>query len=395
VTRKLRTALASILALCALGAIAPAAHAATPAQTAASYLYWADWNLYSLGRMNLDGSGGNPQFVPNLLAEAPSQYGMAASDDYLYWCSWDSKTIYRTERNGAHNTIALITLSDPPQNVAVDDSHIYWAEGDAIGRADLDGGNPDPSFIGPKSINSTPINPRGVVVNDTHVYWADYARGSIGRADIDGSNPDFDLISDPTFGQPLDVAVNDTHLFWIESGANRNVGRSRLDGTEVNFELVANLLDSPVSLTASQAHLWWGASLGTIARSSVDGTGVDQGFYAISDGGVDGYPRGLDYYAGKAKPAVTVVTAGRSSLKLRVACGATPSCEVQLQGHKRGTKLLTSSRKVSIGSGRSKKVTLGYSAPLRRVMAKRGGQVAIEASNVDSGVFRSLAVRVK
>ena len=400
-TRKLRTALASILAVCALGAIAPAVNAATPAETAASYLFWSDWNLYTLGRLDLDGAEANPEFVPtSKLAGAPSIYGMAASDDYLYWCSYDSRKLYRTQRFGAHNTVELLTLTDQPQNVAVDDSYIYWAQGDAIGRADLDGGNPDPSFIGPASINSTPINPRGVAVNDTHVYWADYARGTVGRANIDGSNPDYSFISNPsdlTFGQVASVAVNGGDLYWAEDGTNRRIGRSNLDGSDADFAFVPALTDPPTAVTASEGHVWWGDTAGNIGRVSVDGTGLSTSIYSIADGNppVIGYPRGVAFHAGKAKPTVTVLSTRRASIKLKVKCGSSASCEIQLQGHKKGTKLRTASRKVSLGPGQTKTLTLGYSAPLRKAFAKRGGKLSIEASNVDSGVLRSLTVRVK
>lgn len=404
-TRKLRTALASIVAVCALGAATSIAHAASPAQTAASYLYWSDWNITSLGRLDLNGAQANPQFVPgSQLAGTPSAYGMAVTDEYLYWCSYDSKKIYRTHRFGPPDTVELLTLADRPSNVAVDDSYIYWAQGDAIGRANLDGSNPDPSFIGPTSINSTPINPRSVAVNDTHIYWGDYGRGAVGRANIDGSNPNYDFIYNPadiTFGQVASVALNGGDLYWAEDGTNRRIGRSNLDGSDADFAFVPALIDPPTSLTASEGHVWWGDTAGNIGRVSVAGTGLDTSMYSIAavifEGTppVIGYPRGLGFYAGKARPAVTVVSARRTSIKLKVKCGSSASCEIQLQGHKKGTKLRTASKKVSLGPRKSKTVNLRYSAPLRRAMSERGGQVAIEASNVDSGVFRSLAVRVR
>lgn len=57
-TRKLRTALASILALVALGAIAPAANA---------YIYWTNSYTGTIGRANLDGTGANQSFITGLV----------------------------------------------------------------------------------------------------------------------------------------------------------------------------------------------------------------------------------------------------------------------------------------------------------------------------------------
>jgi virginiamycin B lyase len=69
--------------------------------------------------------------------------------------------------------------------VAVDAEHIYWTNGSlsTIGRADLDGSNPNQSFI-------TGANfPFGVAVDAEHIYWTNHNTNTIGRADLDGSNP--------------------------------------------------------------------------------------------------------------------------------------------------------------------------------------------------------------
>jgi hypothetical protein len=51
----------------------------------------------------------------------------------------------------------------------------------AIGRADLDGQNVDPTFITGATF------PYGVAVDSgRHVYWTNYHGDTIGRADLDG-----------------------------------------------------------------------------------------------------------------------------------------------------------------------------------------------------------------
>jgi virginiamycin B lyase len=87
--------------------------------------------------------------------------------------------------------------------VAVDAEHIYWTNGSlsTIGRADLDGSNPNQSFI-------TGANfPFGVAVDAEHIYWTrNVFLGTIGRADLDGSNPNQSFITGAS--EPIGVAVD-------------------------------------------------------------------------------------------------------------------------------------------------------------------------------------------
>ena len=79
--------------------------------------------------------------------------------------------------------LAFLTLA------ARADAHVYWANllNDTIGRADLDGANPDQSFI------TGANNPTDVAVDATHVYWTNLASGTVGRANLDGTNPNPEL----------------------------------------------------------------------------------------------------------------------------------------------------------------------------------------------------------
>jgi hypothetical protein len=51
-----------------------------------------------------------------------------------------------------------------------------------IGRADIDGGNANQSFI------TGATDPLRIAVDAGHIYWADYGPDTIGRADLDGQN---------------------------------------------------------------------------------------------------------------------------------------------------------------------------------------------------------------
>jgi uncharacterized protein YjbI with pentapeptide repeats len=88
--------------------------------------------------------------------------------------------------------------------LAVDYQHIYWTNLNAgtIGRANLDGSNVNPNFITGANTN----NSWGVAVDDEHIYWAStldqsafpQGLGTIGRANLDGSDPNQSFITADT-----------------------------------------------------------------------------------------------------------------------------------------------------------------------------------------------------
>src|SRR6185436_13230450 len=82
--------------------------------------------------------------------------------------------------------------------------HVFWGTGNeyaGVGRAELDGSNPDQDFITGLSGYTC-----GVAVTDAHVYWSEQDANAVGRANIDGSAIDPGLVSGVT--GPCGVAVD-------------------------------------------------------------------------------------------------------------------------------------------------------------------------------------------
>jgi hypothetical protein len=77
----------------------------------------------------------------------------------------------------------LITGSSYPTAIAVDGSHIYWANvgTNAIGTANLDGSGVNESLI------TGAAGATGVAVDSSHLYWTGATGNTIGRANLDGS----------------------------------------------------------------------------------------------------------------------------------------------------------------------------------------------------------------
>jgi len=265
--------------LIAIGAITLAAFLTLAlAPRAEAVLYWSNFggaHMFgetAIGRANLDGTAIDQTFI----RANSSPTGVAVDDTHVYWAEpVDPGSIARANLDGTgvdHNFIA----ADLPTAVAVDDAHVYWANwgSDSIGRANLDGSGVDQNFIiAPAS------SPFGVAVDATHVYWGDLGSDSIGRANLDGSGVDQNFIT--TAGDPRGVTADDTHVYWGDLGSD-SIGRANMDGTGVDPSFIAGASAWDVAVDAT--HVYWASrAANSIGRANLDGTGVDQSFIDAAD----------------------------------------------------------------------------------------------------------------
>ena len=184
---------------------------------------------------------------------------------------------------------SFITGASEPRGVAVDGTHVYWANGGAasgtasIARANLDGTDVNQDFITPPLFGTSP-DLRAVAVNGTHVFWTDLNQSTIGRANLDGTDATDGFIRVGVVGlvDPLGVAVDGTYIYWTAFRTN-SIGRANLDGTGVNLSFVTGA-DGPNSVAVDATHIYWVNGLtNMIGRANLDGTSVNQDF--ITGGG--------------------------------------------------------------------------------------------------------------
>ena len=182
-----------------------------------------------MGRAGIDGSGIDHEFIEG----TGTVSGVAVGSRHVFWSNRADGTIGRARLDGTGVDQDFISGAAGPGHLAVDGSHIYWTNLDAstIGRATLGGTSVDQDFI------PTLGHPAGLAVDDDHVYWVnanitpDFL-GSIGRADLDGSDPDQTFTTSamaPSFGFLSGVAVDTDHIYWADF-SYPSVVRAGLDG---------------------------------------------------------------------------------------------------------------------------------------------------------------------
>lgn len=257
--------------------------ALTPAG-AGTYVYWVN-SGDSIGRANVDGSGATPQwqFVSN-----GQVFGLARDTGHLYFPNYETQSNFRSigrinsDGSGLNRSfINAMSGQGLVWSVAVDDTHIYWADPGrgTIGRSNVDGSGVNLGLI-QYTINGA-INSYNVAVHDNHIYWST-DNNWIARANLDGSGvqPNFIPGNDPRA-----IAADSTHIYWANFSTNR-IGRANLDGTGVNQNFIATSRP-PIGVAVDSEFVYWSnfysistPNSGSIGRANLDGSGVDNAFIA-------------------------------------------------------------------------------------------------------------------
>ncbi len=380
-TPKIRLALASILAVCALGAIAPAANA---------YVYYGYENpssgSRSIARASNDGTNIDSSFLPT--DGRPNPGFIALDRSNIYWAAQSGDTIAGAKLDGTGVGIPSVTINGSIAGLAVDSDYIYWADNysGTIGRARRDGtGGVEGSFI------SAPAFPQGVAIRGNYIYWTDRDGQSIGRAQLNGSgaatNVNASLVS-PVGLSPGGIAVDSNYIYWGSNNSNPvgSIGRVNLDG--------GGLMELPFiggagysqSLSVDSSYIYWTTG-DSIGRANLDGTSVNTTFIP------EAFGAGLAVDS-LANPTISSVgKPTKRSLKVKVGCGSADACSLRLTGKKVGTNAAITPKTVSVGAGQQPTVTLAYSRALKTALA-RGGRVSVTATNSATGGAKSITVRV-
>ncbi|HEX4730062.1 MAG TPA: hypothetical protein VH299_02275 [Solirubrobacterales bacterium] len=249
------------------------------AASAQAYVYWGDPHAGTIGRANNDGSDATDAFIHT----GGEPFAIAVDASHIYWAN-EAGSIGRANIDGTEVRPNFIPGLGEPTGVAITPSFIFWSdlETDKIGRANLDGSGSTPGFI------STDSTPCGVAVAGGDVYWTNSIGFEVfvGRATLGGGSPDktFGLLEENVI---CGLAVNTANIFWAGTAINargKTIGRvNTSNGEEPNHGLIGEA-DGPCGVTVSGLQLYWAnTGNGTIGRANTDGTVVDED--AVQTGG--------------------------------------------------------------------------------------------------------------
>ncbi|MEQ1921297.1 MAG: LamG-like jellyroll fold domain-containing protein [Pyrinomonadaceae bacterium] len=227
-------------------------------------LYWSSFATGGIGRMNLDGSGVEPNFLPG-----PLPIGMAVdtTNGWLYLADAAVKRV-RLDGTGLETIVPGLNIGGVAacSGIALDvpNNKLYYAFNTAIGRANLDGTGNNQNFI--VHGGGAPSDDVAIDRTNNKLYWTVSGGNKIGRANVDGTSLESAWLS-VAGPRSLIVDPQASKIFWSDGSG---VGRANLDGTGVNSSFLTGVSGS------------WGIALGDV---DVEGTQATRtGTYSDVDG---------------------------------------------------------------------------------------------------------------
>ena len=188
----------------------------------------------------------------------------------------------------------LAPVSADADQLARDDSHLYWIQDGAVYRVDktLDpGANPD-LVIAPADAAA------GLAVSDGQVYWSSRDQRTISRGSVDGGAAELVVAWAAPDGPALTLLVDETHVYWREEFA---LARADKNGGE--RELLFTSGESIGTMTMSGDALYFttpgaGYEVHEIPKSGGPSS-VAFGIIALSSASVLGSAPGMVLQCGK------------------------------------------------------------------------------------------------
>jgi Ca2+-binding RTX toxin-like protein len=250
---------------------------------------------------------------------------VAPADAYLYWSAYSptgqgTPAIGRADLDGSNPNQTFITGADwgvsGPFGLAVDlapeqgtSKYVYWtilSVDGTIGRAPLGGTGPNQTFI-----TTAGNSPFDLAVGGGFIYWSlipqtnPQVPGSIARASsLHGEAPNPNFIS--PLNTPGAIAIDDTYIYWTDAVVEQptnvfaTIGRARLDGTsspDLTWlkDDTANEYWSGVAVDGQYVY-WSNSDAGLIGRANLNGSGPPT---AVTE----------NYISGATRPSAVAVDA--------------------------------------------------------------------------------------
>ncbi len=152
------------------------------------HVYWTN-GTDTIGRADLNGQNPNQSFITVTGDSFPT--GVAVDGGHVYWANFNTDTIGRADLNGQNVEQSFITGASFPWGVAVDGGHRLL--GEPRHRQDRPR-RPERAEREPELHHHRFLAPR-VAVDGGHVYWTNQEANTIGRADLNGQNPNQSFIT--------------------------------------------------------------------------------------------------------------------------------------------------------------------------------------------------------
>lgn len=245
--------------------------------SASGYLYWTDQGTDKVQRSDLTG-GGIVDLQTGL--NTPKGIALHLPSGHIYWTDPTVSYIRRCDTDGSNMVPIISGASNYFQGLAIDEDngHIYVGgnpgagEESRIARCDLDGSNYTQLISGDVPLG-TPIDV-ALDIADNKFYWTSSSNNYIGWSTLNGGSSGV-LISGQDTPMELEIDLTNNKLYWTVTGADDEIRRADLDGS--NVETVVPGLNRPhgLALDVPDSNMYFTeVVLGTVSRCTLDGSNI-------------------------------------------------------------------------------------------------------------------------
>ncbi len=224
-----------------------------------THVYFVDFGGPTVRRVSA--STGVVELVTQVSGATANFGNIAVDDQHVYFAMLGTGGLWRGAKDLSDNLQAEMVVNDTqPFDVVLDDTHVYWIDlgSDEIRRleiATIGGGQGVP----PTTLRNS-FTLRALAIDETHLFFAE--GGDVLRANKDGTGV-IPLANGP--GIIWDMEVDEQHLYWTSDGGD-SVERVAKDGTSAD---VLWFSANPQALDLDCSRLFW-AETGTDTVQMLD-----------------------------------------------------------------------------------------------------------------------------
>lgn len=226
--------------------------------------------LLHYSRLSVLALGEEPPGVEHEWVPSPGNaFALAVDSTHVYWA--EAGFIGRANIDGSGVEPKWLKVAGgAPTAIAVDSAHIYWSQGGFIARATITGEAPQPEWVKVTSAVS-------IAVDATHVYWGQFLNDAVGRATIAGGSIENEWVKSTGEGNGgRGVAVNAEHVYWATTDGS--IGRVKLSGAEISRGFILTTKTNLRGIVLDAAHIYWSDAQGLIGRATLAGGDINPGF---------------------------------------------------------------------------------------------------------------------
>jgi hypothetical protein len=190
----------------------------------ATQVYWLNEDIHSVARDATDASS------RTVFTDQTNATLVAANATGVYWLGDVGERLMRGDPTTGETrellfASDLLTLAVDGAGLAVDDTHVYWLDGDHLARLSIDGGTPQLLASGQRG--PAGVGHAGLAVSSGFVYWINRSTdlscsdGTVMKMPVTGGTP---MVVAGGQASPAGLALDGDSVYWVNQGHDDGTG---------------------------------------------------------------------------------------------------------------------------------------------------------------------------